>query len=50
MLSDKKICKLLRRELEGNDDGCKHGSYPRPYYFLSDLLLLLAPDHCNVDS
>ena len=41
-LSDRRICELLRRELEGKDGDCKHGSYPRAHYFLSDSLLKLA--------
>lgn len=49
VLSDKGICELLRRELEGKDEDCKHGSYLRPHYFLSDSLLLLAPLHCSID-
>lgn len=49
-MSDKRICALPRRELEGKDEDCKHGSYQRPHYFLSDSLLLLAPLHGNADS
>lgn len=45
MLSDKEIRGLLRRELEGKAEDCKHGSYLRPHYFLSDLLQPLAPLH-----
>lgn len=45
MLSDKWICELLRRELEGNDEDCKHGSCLEQHYFLSDLLLFL---HRNI--
>lgn len=43
LLSDKRICELPRRELEGKDEECKHGSHQRQHYFLSDLLLFLAP-------
>lgn len=31
----------LRRELEGKDEECKHGSHNGQHYFLSDLLLFL---------
>lgn len=49
VMSDRGICELLRRELEGKDEDCKHGSYLRPHYFLSDSLLLLAPLHCSIN-
>lgn len=35
----------LRRELEGKDEECKHGSHQRRDYFLSDLLLFFALLH-----
>lgn len=38
VLSDKEIRGLLRRELEGKAKDCKHGSYLRRHYFLSDSL------------
>lgn len=50
MLSDKRICELLRRELEGKDEDCKHGSYQSQHYFLSDSLLLLVPLFCSIGS
>lgn len=33
----------LRGELEGTGEECKHGSHHGQHYFLSDLLLFLAP-------
>lgn len=50
MLSDKGICELLRTELEGKDEDCKHGSYPMPHYFLSDSLPLFALLDRRIDS